>query len=105
MGGVNYLKKFVDWIEAWEKIDNTKYGLSKETFQTCKQTCKGLIGSCIYLLEEKGFEYVLLGKINSDKLEGRFGWWRQLAGANYFMAVRQILESEKKIMLALFDRY
>ena len=66
---------------------------------TCKQTTSGLIGLAIYLIEEKGFKYVLLGFITSDPIERRFGWYRQLCGANYFLSVRQLLESEKKIRL------
>ena len=48
-------------------------------------------------MEEKGFNYVLLGLITSDPIERRFGWYRQLGGANYYLSVRQFLESEKKI--------
>ena len=43
------------------------------------------------------FAYVLLGMIQSDIIEGRFGWYRQLSGGNYYVSVRQILEAEKKI--------
>lgn len=48
-------------------------------------------------MESVGFQYVLLGKIQSDCLEERFGWMRQLSGANYFLSIRQILENDKKI--------
>ena len=43
-GGIQYLKKFLAWLEKWEKIYNIPHGLSKETFLTCKQTTHGLIG-------------------------------------------------------------
>ena len=35
----------------------------------------------------------------SDSIEGRFGWYRQLAGANYLISVKQILEAEKNIRI------
>uniref|UniRef100_A0A0K2TB47 Craniofacial development protein 2like [Aplysia californica] n=1 Tax=Lepeophtheirus salmonis TaxID=72036 RepID=A0A0K2TB47_LEPSM len=35
----------------------------------------------------------------SDKIEERFGWYRQLSGANYYISVRQILEAGKKIRI------
>ena len=73
------------------------HGLSKETFMTCIQTTKSLIAVSIHLMENKGFQYVVLGFINSDPIERRFGWYRQLCGANYYLSVRQFLESEKKI--------
>lgn len=50
-------------------------------------------------MDEKNLDYVLLGLINSDPLEGRFGWYRQLAGTNYYLSVWQFLEAEKKIRL------
>lgn len=41
--------------------------------------------------------FVLLGKFQSDALEKRFSWYRQMSGANYYISVRQLLESEKRI--------
>ena len=35
--------------------------------------------------------------MSSDPIERRFGWWRQLNGANYFASVSQFLTSEKSI--------
>ena len=80
-------------------MGDKKHSLSTETCMTSTQTCRGLIALAIYLLEEKGFSYVLLGLITSDPIERRFGWYRQLCGANYYLSVRQLLESEKKIRL------
>ena len=41
-----------------------------------------------YLLENRGFNYVLLGKIESDMIERRFIHIRQLSGANYYISMR-----------------
>ena len=56
-------------------------------------------------MEEKGFDYVLIGQISSDYIEGRYSWYRQSAGANYYLSVRQFLESEKKIRLQLLIKF
>jgi len=48
-----------------------------------------------YLLTNLSFCYVLLGKFQTDPLEFRFGQYRQMSGANYHVAVTQIMESEK----------
>ena len=93
------------WLEKWEDMKDKKHGLSAETFMTCKQTTKGLIGLAIYLLEEKGFSYVCFGFITSDPIERRFGWYRLLGGANYYLSVRQFLESEKKIRLQCLIKF
>ena len=50
-----------------------------------------------YLLENCGFNYVLLGKIQSDMIERRFSRIRQLSGANYYISMRQLQESDRKI--------
>lgn len=45
------------------------------------------------------FDYVLLGKFQTDCLEERFGKYRQLAGAQYHISIRQVYESERKLRL------
>jgi hypothetical protein len=93
-----FLEAFVDWLEKWEKMEK-KHSLTRETFIAAKQTSAALLELSEYLLVTKGLKFVLLGMINSDPLERRFGWYRQLSGANYFASVRQFLEAEKKIRI------
>ena len=45
------------------------------------------------------FKFVLLGHLQSDPIESRFGWLRQMAGGNYFISVRQIVDSDAKIRM------
>ena len=52
-----------------------------------------------YLLTKKGFKYVLTRHSQSDCLEGRFGWDRLLAGADYYASVRQFLNAEKLVRI------
>ena len=40
-----------------------------------------------------GMEYILLGKLQSDRLENEFGIYRQGSGGNYFISVEQVLSS------------
>ena len=44
-------------------------------------------------------EYILTGHISSDFIEGRFGWYRQLLGDNYYNSVLQFLQTEKTIRI------
>ena len=101
------MRGFADWLQLWEESTaGTNCGLSKETFKSAKQTCEGLASISEYLIQVKRQSYVLLGKIQSDKLEGRFGKLRQLTGGNLFASVRQFLESERTLKiknLALLD--
>lgn len=50
-----------------------------------------------YLLDHRGFSYILLGHLQSDAIERRFGWLRQLSSADYYISVRQVTESDRKI--------
>ena len=100
---VKYLKKFSAWILSWKESckgkDGKKLGLSSETFLAVKQTTDALSALASYLLKEGLLSYILTGHLQSDSLEKRFGWYRQLGVSNYFISVRQILEAEKSIRL------
>ena len=52
-----------------------------------------------YCLNTKNFSFFLCGKIQTDKLEERFGKYRQLAGSQYHISIRQVFESENKLRL------
>ena len=96
---LNNLQKFAKWIQRWQN-QFPDDGLSKPTFEALYQTVMATIDLCNYLLDEKNdIVYVLLGLIQSDFLEGRFGWYRQLSGANYYNSVLQFLQAEKTIRL------
>ena len=95
----SYLEEFTSWVTEW-KNEFPDFGLSSPTFQALIQTVKATSELCSYLLEsENDIEYVLIGFLQQDFLEGRFGWFRQLAGGNYFCSVVQFLQAEKTIRL------
>ena len=73
--------------------------LLKPTFEVLYQTVMATIDLCNYLLDEKDeIIYILLELIQSDFLEGRFGCYWQLSGANYYNSVLQF-RLEKTIRL------
>ena len=90
-----FLREFANFLEEWET--SGKRELSKETFLALRHTCRALSDCASFLLDRRGFQYVLLGHLQSDAIESRFGWLRQLAGANYYISMRQVMEGEKKI--------
>jgi hypothetical protein len=102
-----FLDKFAAWLHEWQNMSKKtkKTGLSNETFMAAQQTTAALKELSFYLLDVKGLKYVLFGLINSDPIERRFGWYRQLAGANYYLSVRQFLEAEKKIRLKCLVKF
>ena len=92
---VLYLRRVTNLFEDWKK--SRRPGLTDETFLACIQTMKALPMLADYLIKMHGFSYVLLGKFCSDPIEARFGCYRQMNGGNFFMSIKQLLESEKKI--------
>ena len=96
----SFLRAFVDWLEEWESnCQENFFKLTKDAFQCLKHTTEGLASLCEYLIMYKNVEYILLGKIQSDRLEGRFGKLRQMSGGNMFASVKQFLESERSLKL------
>ena len=61
-------------------------------------TVEALLCLSRYLLG-KEFKYVLLGKFQTDPLEFRFSMYRTMAGSNYHVSIRNLLEGEKKLKL------
>ena len=94
---IERLDDYLTFFKTWE--NSKKSGLSKPTFVACELMCESLRNISSYLLNVCGFSYVLLGNIQSDVLEKRFGRYRQMSGSNYFISVRQVLESEKKLKI------
>jgi len=94
---LKYLFDAADYFERWKDGMKTG-GLTSQTFTACIQTFRRISQLCSYLFENySDISYCLLGKWTSDCIEGRFGWYRQLNGANFYVSVHQIMESEKKI--------
>ena len=67
-----------------------------DTKKALVQTMAGLKAVCAHLLEEKGFSYVLLRELQSDRLEGEFGVYRQSVGANNFLTSADVFSASKK---------
>ena len=92
---LQFLREFANFLQLWQH--SKKAGLTRETFLAIGHTCLSLADCAAYLLDKLGFSYVLLGHLQSDAIESRFGWLRQLSGANYFISMKQVLDSDKKI--------
>lgn len=96
---IEFLNNFVDWLDTWRDIRMDTGALTTETHAALRLTCYSLVELCRYCLEELNFNYVLLGKFQTDSLEERFGQYRRLSGTNYHISIQQVFESEKKLRL------
>lgn len=90
---INYLNDFLRWLDRWEN-SRGKGKLTNETHEALKMSTDALLKMADYCLNAKKFNYFLCGKIQTDKLEDRFGKYRQYAGAQYHVSLRQVFESE-----------
>ena len=92
---LKFLEQFSHFLKQWE--ESRKPGLSRETFFALKHSCLALSECAKFLLDRRGFNFILLGRLQSDGIESRFGWLRQLSGANYLISTKQVLDSDRKI--------
>ena len=92
-----FLKNFCSWLDIWNQIPGEGGKLSKETFSAIKHTTHAIIRITKYCRDELKMKFILPGKFQTDHLESRFSQYRQLAGGNYNISVRQMFECEKKI--------
>ena len=92
--GLNYLAQATEILLHWKTSGNS--GFIDETFTACLQSMRAMLSLAKHLLYKHGFDYVLPGKFMSDPIEGRFGWYRQPNGANFFISTKQLLQAEKK---------
>ena len=79
-----------------------KTTLTKETRSSLIQTLDGIVDLSETLLQDQNVEYILLGNLQSDDLEGEFGIYRQMFGGLYKISYEQILIAAKFRILSLF---
>ncbi|GBO16510.1 hypothetical protein AVEN_86759-1 [Araneus ventricosus] len=97
--GLMFLKQLVSWVNKWENLDSNNGRLSKETFLSLNHTTQAFIEIVNHCTKSFKREYILLGKIQTNKLESRFGQYRSMAGDQYHISVRQIYETKSKLRL------
>lgn len=98
----DFLYRFLDWLDEWKKLNCSTGGLTKETHFALSHTTHALLEMAKYCIEDLKFSYFLPGKIQTDLLESRFGKYRQLAGRQHNVSIRQIYETESKLRLQSF---
>ena len=77
--------------------------LTGDTSNALHVTLLGMV-DLIKTLLQHGHKYVLPGKIQSDRVEGEFGIYRQNSGGNYFISVDQVISSLNLERIKLFNK-
>ena len=100
---LSQLKEYSYFFETWKK--SMQPGLINETFLAVSNVCHNIHNIIVYLIEKCNYKFVLTGHLQSDPLERRFGRYRQMSGGNFFISVKQIMESEKKMKIVALLRH
>lgn len=93
-----FLNNMIDWLEDWKSKPFYKK-LTLQTHTALNHTIYGMVEIIKYCFDELQMNYVLLGKFQTDELENRFGKYRQLAGGQYHISIRQLYETEKRLRI------
>lgn len=97
---VEWLKKFVAWLERWHNLKDLNGHLTNETFSAMHQSTVVLTLLIEYIFKHyPQVKYILPGKFTTENLEKRFGLYRLLAGCNYNVSLDDICSGEKKIRI------
>lgn len=75
----------------------TTGGLTKPTHLALRHTTEAMLAMAKYCFDKLQFSFFLPGKVQTDSLEDRFGSYRQLAGSQYCISIRQVYETETKL--------
>lgn len=92
---LEYLRETAVLLKQWE--ESKLPGLNNPTMKAWQQMCTVLADFAIYLLKEKKLKYVLLGKMQSDRLEHRFSRYRQMSGAIFLIPDLRAFQNERRI--------
>ena len=90
---LNSLLEYANFFKQWR--ESKRAGLTTETSIVVENLCRNMNSLIIHLLSDLNFRFVLTGQLTSDSLESRFGRYRQMSGGNYYISVKQVIESEK----------
>ena len=109
-GKPEFLRMLADWFQEWkeETIPNAqKFTLSAQTNKAMIQTLR-CHASLIEDLLLEGYDYVLTARFQTDRLERRYGQYRQMSGGRFLVSARDVSNSEnilkiKSLVKAGFD--
>lgn len=95
---IKFLRNLLNWLDMW-KSSSALNKLTTQTHTAWSHTVYGILQIISYCFNELNLNYILLGKFQTDPLEERFGKYRQLAGGQYHISLRQLYESEKRLRI------
>ncbi|KAG0414382.1 hypothetical protein HPB47_008449 [Ixodes persulcatus] len=89
---VDFLYKFLDWLDEWKDKDLDSGTFTSETHAALQHTTHAMVEVARYCFTELKLSCILLGKIQTDNLEERFGNSKCPAGPRYHNSIRKLHE-------------
>lgn len=77
--------------------------LTPKTRESLVQTLEGIIDLCTCILKDSTVQYILVGNLQSDALEGEFGIYRGMFGGLCHISFEQVFIAAKFRVLSLLQ--
>ena len=91
-GKIEFLREFADWLEEWNQCPS--FTLTPQTFSALVTTLRAQALLVEELLGED-YEFVMMGRFQSDPVERRFSQYRQMSGGRFLVSLREVQSSER----------
>ena len=90
--------KALEISERWKALRQA--GLTAENFEAYMQSMEAMMENLhptlLFTMALHTFFQESL-PVSSDPIEGRFGWYRQVHGGNFYMSILQLFQTEKNV--------
>ena len=91
-GKINFFRSLANWFQEWQECPS--FTLSPQASSALIATLRAQSMLVDDLLSE-GYEYVMVGRLQSDPLERRFSQYRQMSGGRFLVGLREVIVSER----------
>lgn len=98
---VVYLKQFGTWLKNWKNLHFPDMCLTNETFNAISHTNATLIDFINYSFEKYQVKYILLGKIQTNNLEFRWGKYKNHTSKKHILNLEDSLQLNKYLHITL----
>ena len=90
----NFFRLLADHFENWG-ISVPKFCLTTHTCSALVRTLRAQADLIDELIEKDMYDFVMVGRLQSDPLERRFSHYRQMSGGRFIVSLREVISSEK----------
>lgn len=101
---MKFLENFGNWLDTWEKLPSKESQLTRETFTALNNMTHAITEITRCCISDVNFKYILTAKFQTNKLENRFGQYRQQKGTIMFPVGRYVNLKKKNRVMSVLER-